>query len=342
MSQPQRGLATTANSNALALSDSELIAVLRSSIYPGATDASIKMIISYCSAAGLDPMLKPVHIVPMNVKKPGSRDTEWRDVVMPGIGLYRIQATRTGQYLGKTEPEFGPDITRKLGGKEVTFPQWCRVTVRKSVGHAVAEFAAKELWVENYATAGKDTEAPNAMWGKRPYGQLAKVAEAQALRQAFPELLGGTNTADEMEGKSLDEGREMVDITPAAKPSAAKAALDNFAGKPKEAAQAAHAPFYDPVAEDDPFAATDDETGEIVTMPQEAAEAFRDSGKWMAAWKWLSMTLPEQSKPVAMALVKEHWPVLQMVAKYRDTYKKSVNDLLTLCDTGLTIDAEAA
>lgn len=330
-----RAIAPT-QSNALAITDTELITVLRSSVYPGATDASIKMVISYCAAAGLDPMLKPVHIVPMNVKKPGSRDKEWRDVVMPGIGLYRIQATRTGLYLGKTEPEFGPDVTKKLGGKEVTFPLWCKVTVKKAIGQHVAEFTAKELWVENYATAGTDTDAPNAMWGKRPYGQLAKVAEAQALRQAFPELLGGTHTADEMEGKSIDDGREVIDITPQAKPAAARAALDAFAGK-KEAAQAAHDPLAD--EGDDPFASAD---GSIPTMPSDAADGFAESGKWMAAWKWLSMTMPEHPKEVAQALADQHAAVLRKVAGYNEKYGDAVDQLVERCGITIDLNAEAA
>jgi hypothetical protein len=44
------------------------------------------------------------------------------------------------------------------------------------------------------------------MWFKRPYGQISKCAEAQALRKAFPEL-GSQATADEMEGK----GAEFID-----------------------------------------------------------------------------------------------------------------------------------
>lgn len=40
------------------------------------------------------------------------------------------------------------------------------------------------------------------MWAKRPYGQLAKCAEAQALRKAFPEV-GSMPTAEEMAGKEF-------------------------------------------------------------------------------------------------------------------------------------------
>jgi hypothetical protein len=57
-------------------------------------------------------------------------------------------------------------------------------------------FTAVEYWTENYATAGRDSDAPNAMWKRRPRGQIAKCAEAQALRKAFPEL-GSQPTADE-------------------------------------------------------------------------------------------------------------------------------------------------
>ncbi len=50
---------------------------------------------------------------------------------MPGIGLYRIQADRSGDYAGAKEPEFGPDVTLTLTGIEVTVPQWCKYTVSK-------------------------------------------------------------------------------------------------------------------------------------------------------------------------------------------------------------------
>ncbi len=189
----------------LSMNESELMNVLRNSLYPGAKDESIKLVVSYCRASGLDPMQKPVHIVPMNVKDAQKDKYEWRDVVMPGIGLYRTQAVRTGAYAGVSEPEFGPDEEFTVGEFKIRVPLWCKVTVRRRLDDGqIGEYTAKELWRENYATAGKDSAVPNAMWKKRPYAQLAKCAEAQALRKAFPET-GAQPTAEEMEGKSVDD-----------------------------------------------------------------------------------------------------------------------------------------
>ncbi|QKZ07741.1 phage recombination protein Bet [Pseudomonas eucalypticola] len=198
-----------------AVSEETLVQVLSGSLYPGAAHNSVVMVLAYCKAAQLDPMLKPVHIVPIFQKGRGMVDT-----VMPGIGLYRIQAARTGQYAGISEPEYGPPITATLGGVEVTYPEWCRVTVKRQMSNGlVAEYTANERWLENYATSSKDTAAPNAMWKKRSYAQLAKCAEAQALRKAFPEV-GSAPTADEMEGKVFDEGPREVHVQRQPEPAA--------------------------------------------------------------------------------------------------------------------------
>ena len=181
----------------------EIIRVLENSLYPGARPESIALVLSYCRVNGMDPLLKPVHIVPTSVKTPSGWTT--RDVLMPGIADYRIKAARSGEYGGKSEPEFGPEKATKIDGVAVAYPEWCRITVSRIVHGAARTFTATERWVENYATDGK-SDAPNRMWRKRPYGQLAKCAEAQALRMAFPEFSGGQPTAEEMEGKEQFAG----------------------------------------------------------------------------------------------------------------------------------------
>lgn len=205
MSNDKKGTALAAKQQSTAVSamtEGELINILRNSLYPGAQTDSIKMVLGYCQASGLDPMQKPVHIVPIWDNKSNCM----RDVVMPGIGLYRTQMSRTGECAGVTEPEFGPDKEETLGGVSITYPTWCKVIVKRVLPSGqIAEYAATERWKENYAMKGgkEKSVAPNAMWTKRPYAQLAKCAEAQALRKAFPEL-GAAPTADEMEGKEFD------------------------------------------------------------------------------------------------------------------------------------------
>lgn len=210
------------------MNENELMAVLKSSLYPGAKDESIKLVIGYCKAQGLDPMQKPVHIVPMSVKvgedEKGKDKYEKRDVIMPGIGLYRTQAARTEQCAGISEPEFGEtktivfkeqyyeNDTKKYRDATLEYPEWCKVTVRRLMQNGqIAEFTAIEYWLENYATASKYTVAPNAMWRKRSRGQIAKCAEAQAWRKAFPEMIGAAPTAEEMEGKIIDETTTVID-----------------------------------------------------------------------------------------------------------------------------------
>lgn len=230
MIRPQHEMVTAEHAEAIRTA-------LKTSLYPGASDASVDMVLAYCRAAGLDPMKKPVHIVPMW----DSKTREMRDVVMPGIGLYRIDAARTGEFAGMSEPEFGPMVTERIGNREVTHPEWCKVTAYRQLrtGH-IAEFTAVEYWIENYAIKGgkEQDQSPNAMWSKRVRGQLAKCAQAQALRMAFPEATGAGPTAEEMEGKSIHDDEpvraSVVQSVPAGRPErAAYPAADFDANLPK-------------------------------------------------------------------------------------------------------------
>lgn len=192
---------------------------LESTVYPGAKRESILLAVDYCLSRKLDVMLKPVHLVPMQVKNAQTGQSEWRDVPMPGVGLYRIQAERTGNYAGADAPEMGPDITktfRDKNGKEVTvtFPEWCKYTVHKLMGDRLVSYTALEYWEENYATDSSRSNAPNKMWQKRVRGQIAKCAEAQALRKAWPEI-GQEPTAEEMEGKAYATEKDVTPNQPA-------------------------------------------------------------------------------------------------------------------------------
>lgn len=172
------------------------------SLFPGAKAESVLMVFDYCRARKLDPLKKPCHIVPMRVKT-STGDWAWRDVVMPGIYEYRTTATRTGQYLGHSKPEYGP-VTRHLN---VDAPEWCDITVYRWNPEARlrAEFPVRVKFAECAATTKSKEDGGkllcNDRWSKAPQQMLTKCAEAAALREAFPDEFGGTHVAEEMEGQ---------------------------------------------------------------------------------------------------------------------------------------------
>ena len=179
---------------------------LCNSLYPGAKAQSVLMVIDYCAARRLDPLKKPCHIVPMEVKV--GNTYEWRDVVMPGIYELRTTAQRTGEYLGHAKAEYG-DLVQVAG---VSAPEWCEFTVYRwnPLAGMRAEFPVRVLFAEVVATK-RDGNA-NARWAKAPTQMLTKCAEAAALREAFPDELGGQTTVEEMEGQSAS----VVETVPAA------------------------------------------------------------------------------------------------------------------------------
>jgi len=181
--------------------------VLQSSLYPGAALESIEMVLGWCEARGVDPLDKPCHIVPMFDKKSNG----YRDVIMPSVDYYRQKAESTGEYIGLSDTEYGTMQTLTVADFTIDYPEWARIVVKRLVQGQVAEFPAKVFWTETYATKGRDTKVPNAMWTKRPIGQLEKCAEAQALRRAFPKLCGGP-TAEEMHGKALNDAIDVESV----------------------------------------------------------------------------------------------------------------------------------
>jgi phage recombination protein Bet len=144
----------------------------------------------------------------MSVTDATTGEKSWRDVIMKGISELRTTAARTGEYAGQDDPEFGP-VSEYLG---VSAPEWCKVTVYRIVQGQRVAFTHTEYFTEAVATTRKNNqEVINRMWSKRPRGQLAKCAEAGALRKGFPEEIGGELAAEEMEGKVIDGTAERID-----------------------------------------------------------------------------------------------------------------------------------
>lgn len=191
--------------------------VLVDQIFPNAkTQEAVAMALGYCKTRKLDVFKRPVHIVPM-YSAALKREVE---TVWPGISEVRTTAARTGEYAGIDEVVYGPEVEREFSAekdvwenkrrigtetvkKTVRYPKWASVVVYRWVKGEKAAFHTKIFWEETYAAQGK-LEVPNAMWSKRPYGQIDKCVEAAGLRKAFPEELGNTYAAEEMEGRTID------------------------------------------------------------------------------------------------------------------------------------------
>lgn len=198
--------------------------VLCESVFPSAKTAdSIVLALAYCKARNLDVFKRPVHIVPVWNSAIGAMvETVW-----PSIAELRTTAVRTNGYAGKDAAEFGPDLTRDVGGVSMTFPAWCRVTLYRHVGGQRCAFVGPQVfWLEAYATFKKDSDAPNSMWRDRPYGQLEKCAEAAALRCAFPEEIGGDHIPEEIERGAVAQVEPNRDV------SNLKSAIDSLKNTP--------------------------------------------------------------------------------------------------------------
>lgn len=186
--------------------------VLTDAVFPAAErPESIIMALAYCRARNLDIFKKPVQIVPIYDRKRGGMvDTVW-----PGIAELRTTAMRTGSFAGFDDTEYGPMIEENLGGTTVRYPEWAQCTVYRLIaGQKVAFIGPKTFWIETYATAKRESKAPNSMWAKRPRGQLEKCAEAAALRRAFPEEIGNEYAAEEVEGQAFGGVRDVTRQAP--------------------------------------------------------------------------------------------------------------------------------
>lgn len=188
--------------------DKSMWKALCEAVFPLAksTDA-IVLALSYCKGRKLDPMKRVVHIVPVwDSQRKAMVETVW-----PGIAEHRITAMRTKQHGGLDVPSFGPMLTETFKGQDrqgntvqanITFPEWCQITVYRLVDGVRCPFPGPRIyWKEFFSSQGK-TGVPNDRWQKAPSQMLEKCAEAAALRRAFPEEIGDEHTAEEVEARA--------------------------------------------------------------------------------------------------------------------------------------------
>jgi phage recombination protein Bet len=166
------------------------------------TDEELFYFARVSQASSLDPAKREIYAIFRNVKQ---KDGTWkpRMSIQTGIDGLRVVAERSGKYAGSKEPEFDYDpefrIMVNVGGTQRPVPNKARVTVLKVIGKQIVETTRSARWEEYYPGDQQGT-----MWKKLPETMLAKVAEAQALRAAFPNVTEGLYIEEEMAQANVD------------------------------------------------------------------------------------------------------------------------------------------
>jgi phage recombination protein Bet len=156
----------------------EQIALIKKTIAPDANDNELALFLSQCQRTGLDPFSRQIYFI----KRGGKGSTQ------VSIDGFRVIAERSGEMDGQEVAWCDAEGAWRDVWLEKEPPAAARVLVyRKGCSRpfpAVAKFA--------------EYNAGGPMWTKMPANQLAKCAEALALRKAFPHQLSGLYTPDEM------------------------------------------------------------------------------------------------------------------------------------------------
>lgn len=173
------------------------------------SNAELVYFATVSKSTGLDPAKREIYAIFRNTKqKDGTYKPKMS--IQTGIDGFRIAAERGGQFGGSREPEFVYDENNKISvnysGTQKVVPNIAKVTVYKVFKDRVLETTRTANWADFYPG-----DAQGAMWRKFPEVMLAKCAEAQALRAAFPNL-GQLYLEEEMQGPDPTEAGTTNDL----------------------------------------------------------------------------------------------------------------------------------
>ena len=157
------------------------------------TDQEVAYFLSLCKAQGLNPFIKDAYLIKYGDRSPAQ--------VITSKTVFERRADQREEYdgmqSGVTFVNSAGDVERRDGTLivegETLVGGWARV-YRKDRTHPTY----KEVALSEYIGRKSDGTINN-MWSTKPGTMIAKVAESQALRLAFPQSFQGLYTSEEMD-----------------------------------------------------------------------------------------------------------------------------------------------